>query len=117
MRGQRIGVDLDSKNRFQMLKTYLNGRRFGETEVWETRNGFHVKIKKTVTAQKNILVRHTLGDDPLRLQCDEAKVELGLHNLVDTLFTEKWYPDGTYSKAEQINPLAEQFWGVNSLVY
>jgi len=113
----QIGVDLDTKNRFNMLKTYFNGLRLGETRVYETNHGFHVKIEKLVNVDENMEARRTLGDDIKRLEIDEKKIDIGLFRFVDTLFTHKKYPDGSTSEEVLIDPLAEQFWGVNSLVY
>jgi len=109
MREVRIGVDLDSNNRFQMLKTYFNAKQFGQVDVYKTRHGFHVRIHRQVGLAENLQIRRLLGDDAERLGWDEIKLLIGLDDWVDTLFNEKMGSDGQIGKEELINPLSEAF--------
>ena len=113
-RSRRISIDLDSKARFRLLKTYFNLQylfRGKPVIVEETRHGYHVKVVDVDrTIQQNLMVRRGLGDDPLRIKYDEFKHKHGLDRFVDTLFTIKKYLDGSTSVVSKIDPLSEPFW-------
>jgi len=110
MRENRIGVDLDGKNRFRLLKAYFNALNLGEVIVSETRRGYHLRILKRVPVEKALEIRRYLGDDVERLGYDELKLEMGLIEWVDTLFEIKKDVDGKITREKRINPLAEPFW-------
>jgi hypothetical protein len=106
-RRSRIGLDLDGKNRFRLLKAYFNALKLGKVNVYETEHGYHLKIEKALSPEENIQVRMILGDDPERLAYDELKLRLGLTEFIDTLFTAKRHGDGKISREFPINPLSE----------
>ena len=108
----RIGVDLDSKNMFRLLKTYFNGLRFGRVDVKETRNGFHIRIftRKTFSIKEKLNIRRLLGDDPERLGWDEIKLIMGAERFIDTLFEVKRINGKVVSREEPFNPLSLPWW-------
>lgn len=92
-----VGIDLDAHNGYELVKAVINARRFGEVKTFYTRHGFHliIQTEHPITVEESMYLRHLLGDDKKRLEYDEAKIELGLLNLIDTLFMVKVYPDGS----------------------
>lgn len=110
LRAQRIGVDLDSRNRLRMLMAYFNGRLIGPTEVYRTGRGFHLKIRLELPCLARMNVRAWLGDDPEVLWWDFKRHERGLHSWENTQFQFKQYRSGRWTREELIDPLAEPFW-------
>jgi len=106
-RESRIGIDLDSNNRFQMLKTYFNASHLGKVEVYKTRKGFHVIVRRRTDLARRLEIRRMLGDDPERFGWDETKMWLGLYDWIDTLFNVKRHVDGRIYSEEQVNPFSE----------
>ena len=108
-RANRIGVDLDTKNRFRLLKAYFNALRFGDVYVFETEHGYHIKIypKRNYSMEERMNIRRMLGDDPDRLAWDELKIRMGCHRFVDTLFEAKRVNCRVVSREELINPMSE----------
>ena len=91
-RSRRIGIDIDSHNRLNLLKTYFNARYFfpgARIEVKATAQGFHFRIFQQHTIKQNLKVRMALGDDPMRIFADEQRMYIGLEEWVDTLFSVK----------------------------
>jgi hypothetical protein len=119
-----IGLDIDSKNVFNLLKVYFNSASIARVEVSSTRQGFHLRIRKRVGTAKQLQIRANLGDCKGRLEFDEMKLRTGLFELVDTLFEYKKSPtksrgfrsaqsgkDGVWTKEEPVeNVLAAPFW-------
>lgn len=116
---RRLGVDLDSENQLELLKTVFNSFQFGYPRVFKTRHGYHVEVSRfdgePWTLQQSLEVRRSLGDDPLRLAYDEMKVYAGLQELVDTLFHGKRGRDGVrYTRGEPLDwftVVSRGFWG------
>ena len=107
-----IGLDLDSKNVFRLLKVYFNSTSIARVEVSSTRQGFHLRIRKRVGIMKQMQIRANLGDCKGRLEFDELKIRAGLFELVDTLFEyKKPEKEKVWTKEESIeNVLATPFW-------
>lgn len=107
-----IGLDLDSKNVFGLLKAYFNSASIARVEITSTRQGFHLRIRKHVGIMKQLQIRANLGDCKGRLKFDEMKIRAGLYELVDTLFEfKKTGKDGVWTEEEPIeNVLAPPFW-------
>ncbi|MEM3703354.1 MAG: hypothetical protein QXX79_02885 [Candidatus Bathyarchaeia archaeon] len=105
-----IGIDLDTKNEFMLLKTVLNARRLGRVSVTETHRGYHIRIHRNLPLEKAMEVRRALGDCPERLAFDEMKIKLGLYDMVDTLFEAKASWDGVWRKEEPKEPFRLPFW-------
>lgn len=112
-RVHRVGIDLDTKNRLKLLKTYFNAKRFSKAVIcYTTRNGYHVHIGiKNRSSQDNMHIRRILGDCLMRLEIDEARLRIGCDDNIETLFHWKRTPDGEVSREELMNPLSEPFWG------
>jgi hypothetical protein len=107
-----IGLDIDSKNVFRLLKAYFNSASIARVEVSSTHHGFHLRIRKRVERIKQMQIRATLEDCKGRLEFDEMKVRAGLYELVDTLFEyKKPQKDKVWSKEERVEKvLAPPFW-------
>jgi len=109
MRNDRIGLDLDRKNRFELLRRYFNAKNLGKVIVTETRHGFHLRIfvERDIPLEKTLELRRILGDDAERLGYDELKLQVGLEDWIDTLFEVKKDFDGIITFEREINPLLE----------
>jgi len=107
-----IGIDVDTKNGFAILKTYFNAKAFGRVEVSETIRGVHIRIRsKTKSAWKQMQIRRAAGDCSGRLMYDDLLVAAGVPECVDTLFKYKSKRGGQRMFAEEpMNPLSEPFW-------
>lgn len=83
-----IGSDLDSRNGLNLLINYIRACSFGVARVYHTRHGFHVEIEREglLDYDSVLRVRHSLGDDPARLDVDERRVLSGETRRFDTLF-------------------------------
>lgn len=105
-----IGVDIDSHNQFNLLKTYFNASNFGIVTVEQTPSkGYHLKIYGNFTVEEGLQIRRLLGDDSNRIKMDEDKLRNPLLNKIfDTLFDGK-YINGKLVKTIKINPLSEPF--------
>lgn len=111
-RQHRIGIDIDTKNQFELLKKYFNSRRFGECETYETLHGFHIHIFVPYRdSEHNMLVRYIIGDCQNRMELDEARLRFGFDGLIDTLFEYKKV-HGVVSREEPFNILSLPFWGM-----
>jgi len=112
-RKHRIGIDIDSKNQFEMLKRYFNSKRFGESLVYETKHGYHIQIyKKNRTSKENMLIRHILNDCNNRLDLDVGRLNENLDDIIETLFEYKKIDDDEGVET-LINPLSLPFWGLS----
>ena len=69
----------------------MRARRFGRVVTEYTFKGFHITIHldRPVTLREALNIRRLLGDDPVRLEYDEAKLRYGNYMGFDTLFTHK----------------------------
>lgn len=105
-----IGVDLDTKNRFRLLKAYFNARQISEPILKETLHGVHMRIPIKTDVATNLEIRALLGDDPIRMNFDEMKISLNCPEAVDTLFFMKIGRDGKVSYEEDFNIMSEPFW-------
>jgi hypothetical protein len=117
LRHNRISIDLDTKNQFQLLKAYFNLKRLTtQTEVRETVHGFHVIGRMdNRTGEQNIHVRMMLNDCEGRLELDEKRLDAGLDDCIDTLFRYKRIVDrfgkDIIGREEPYDIMSEQFWG------
>jgi len=106
-----LGIDLDSKNHFRMLKVYFNAKAIVEPDIKETQHGFHLRLPLDVDIQDQLTIRHLLSDCKERMAWDEIKLQMGLVELVDTLFEAKQGKDDKcWHHEEPFNPLAQPFW-------
>ena len=87
----RIGVDLDRPSDLELLKAYVNASMIAPTELYRTRRGYHLKILVEADPETNLKIRRLLGDDPRRLEIDEARVLSGSGMHIDVLFTSKFF--------------------------
>lgn len=109
-RNNRIGIDIDTKNRFELLKKYFNSLRFGKCVVFETLHGYHIHILvPNRTSDMNMIVRHIIGDCQNRLDLDEARLRFGLDDIIETLFHYKKIGKDISIETE-IDPLSEPWW-------
>lgn len=102
---KHVGVDLDRKNRFQLLKSYYNAKYLfphNEIMVYNTNRGYHIEI---LGIKSNIEARALLCDDPERIRKSEQRMRIMNRDFDDILFDMK-----KGFKREQINPLSEAFW-------
>lgn len=72
-----LGIDLDTKNQFKLLKVYFNARWLAEhinpnaeVKVYETEHGYHIRVYGVPT---NVHYRAGLCDDPERLYLGEKR--------------------------------------------
>lgn len=111
-RSTRLGIDLDSKNRFRMLKAVINSGKFvGNVAVEVSGHGYHLKLQlpTLLDFEENIQYRMILGDDPYRIGADERRHALGV-SFTDVLFDVKFHGGKLVSKPEPINPMAKEWW-------
>lgn len=82
----KLGIDLDTKNQFKLLKTYFNAKWiFKGKKIWvyETKKGYHIKVD----VPTNVHHRCGLGDDPNRIYLSELRG--GVEFADDVLFDVK----------------------------
>ena len=85
-----ITIDIDSKDRANLLATYTKAKKHGETDVTETAHGFHLRIHSRIKDIWEIQrIRKILGDDPKRLEHDEIMIRMGYPELANRLFERK----------------------------
>ena len=107
-----IGIDYDGANYFRALKIYFNCASIARTEISETHNGLHFRIKKKAGLIKQMHTRLNLSDCKGRVAFDELKIRAGLFELVDTLFKYKksdgpWFQECPISEGDLLAP---PFW-------
>ena len=86
-RHERVSIDLDSNNQFQMLKKYYNLKELGDVHIYKSRAGYHLLLDLPHrTSKENIYIRHLIGDCPMRLELDEQRLRYGFDDFIDTLF-------------------------------
>lgn len=84
-----LGVDLDTKNQFHLLRSYFNARYMFPDKnivVTESRKGFHIKVEGIETSIK---AREILGDDNARIQISEYRMRGWNVKHQDILYSEK----------------------------
>lgn len=100
-----ITIDIDTKDRANLLDKYGKALKYGRTTVTETRKGFHLRIRSDIEDPLEILrIRKLLGDDPKRLQHDKVLIELGHQELANRLFQWKKV-DGHFLKEKPFDIL------------
>lgn len=96
---RRLGVDLDGKNRCKLLIAYFRARQIcRNVEVYESRRGYHLRVKRPFTPLRALEIRRNLGDDPQRIKFDERRIAAGTTVGFDVLFN--------HDRAHTIDPLA-----------
>jgi len=116
-RRKRISFDVDrhhlQKEPLKVLRIFFTLKNcfpYAKITVHRTAHGFHVKAVNEKIAdiplEKRVSIRETLGDDYPRVEYDKLKIRLGLPYFVDTLFSTKFYPNGTIGHEEKCNPIA-----------
>ena len=111
-RDMRIGIDIDHRNQFQLLKTYFNARRFGDVQVYETHKGYHVIIllDKPLDPKIKLEIRKILGcDDTERIETDEKRLEHGLEECMDVLFNSKYLVINSKYGLRFIRKISEEY--------
>ncbi|HUW48853.1 MAG TPA: hypothetical protein VMW36_08960 [Patescibacteria group bacterium] len=100
-----ITIDIDSKDRANLLDKYRKALRFGKTQVTETVKGFHLRISSHVEDPWEILrIRHLIGDDTKRIEHDKVLIQLGHPELANRLFEAKKV-NGKYVKEKHFDIL------------
>lgn len=86
-----VGVDIDTHDGYVFTRTLLRARGYGEVVTDYTRKGFHlvISLPEPVSLARALDIRRMLGDDPVRLEYDEAKLRYGNYTGFDTLFKHK----------------------------
>lgn len=113
-RKHRVGIDIDTKNQFELLRRYFNSKRFGDVLVYETLHGYHLHIyRENRSIEDNMQIRMILGDCQNRLDLDEARIRFGLGCITETLFEYKRM-DNEISIEEKIDILNLPFWGLSN---
>jgi len=101
---QHIGIDLDSKNRFKLLKGYFNARYLfpnNEVKVYETQHGHHIEI---LGIMSDLTARMMLCDDNERIWFSEQRMHIFKRDFDDVLFdTKNGY------KREEVNVFSEEW--------
>ena len=102
-----LGIDLDSKNQFRLLKVYFNAKyvfKNAKIEIFETKHGYHVKVH----VPTNIYHRCGLGDDPNRIYLSELRG--GIEWADDVMFDCK---NGYWvEKIDERSLLSSPFWNI-----
>lgn len=113
-RSDRIAVDLDGKNQFNLLKTYYNMKRLTNiVRVFETKHGYHVMgYFPNRTAKMNLHIRNILRDCEGRIALDTERYEwINDDSIIETLFDWK-VKDGNISVESDFNLNSMPFWGM-----
>jgi len=113
-RSDRISIDLDNKNQFNLLKTYYNMKRLTDkVVVYETSHGYHILgYFPNRTAEMNLHIRCMLKDCEGRIALDtERFIWSNDDTLIETLFDWK-VKDGVVSGESNFNINSVPFWGI-----
>ena len=115
-RSDRISIDLDSFNQFELLKTYYNMKNmFENVLVKKTLHGYHVMAYcEKRTPELNLHVRTMLNDCRNRLELDYWRLVHDESDLIETLFSKK-IMDGVVGIEEDFNIDSKPFWGNTKL--
>jgi hypothetical protein len=108
-------VDHDTKSELLLLKTVINGSRFGAVDVRASNHGYHYRITKDglgrYPRKTRRALRCLLGDDSNRLYFEELEMLHGIMDWEDTLFEAKRGRDGKWHFEKPVdNVLALPFW-------
>ncbi len=104
----RLGVDLDTLNRLQLLKAYFNLRHMFPKNPMITRlsaggGGYHVIVYGTkLTKEQNLVVRECFCDDPNHVEVDRETAQGRVHKPFLIFWTKKGK-----RTVEEVDPLAE----------
>jgi len=109
-----LGIDLDSKCRWDLLRRYFNLRNAFPNEriiVYETRHGYHIILPDVET---DLELRQIYGDDTMRIEFEEKRSKAHNRKPQDILFhvkriVQKGKIVSSYTR-EVINIFAEPFW-------
>jgi len=116
VREDRISIDIDNFNQFNMLKTYYNMKHcFGENVIIkETRHGYHIMAhKKDRTVEENLHYRLMFCDCTNRSELDHFRYIYDEPELTETLFLVKQVIKEK-GEEKEFNHLAEPFWSVKN---
>ena len=115
LRKNRISIDLDSFNQFNLLKSYYNLKHcFDNVLVKETMHGYHIMAyKKDRTLEENMHFRLMHNDCIGRLGLDTNKMIYD-RDSVETLFMFK-NQEGKKGGEVDIDILSKPFWGNTKL--
>jgi hypothetical protein len=110
-------VDHDTKSELLLLKTVINGSRFGTVDVRATNHGYHYRITKEglgrYPRKTRRALRALLGDDSNRLYFEEIEMLHGIMDWEDTLFEAKRGCDRIWHYERPVdNVLALPFWSI-----
>lgn len=86
----KIGIDIDTKDK-QVLETVLEkSREYGNITVKETKHGYHILISldKEITYNQSFWIRFIIGDDRNRLLFDLLRFING-NKRIDVLWDKK----------------------------
>jgi hypothetical protein len=112
-RDDRIGIDLDTKNMFQLLKTYYNMKHLTNiVQVFETKHGFHILgYFPNIQLDKSMHIRNMLNDCSGRIDLDQQRM---LHEFEQTFLDVLFYKkrDLNVKMSEDEYKIETQpFWG------
>ena len=96
----KVGVDLDGKNMFRLVKSYFNMlHRYGlEPEVYETERGYHLIVRGV---KSDLYDRLALGDDPVRVELSEIRARVS--GYVDDVLFDWKFKNGRWYKREKLD--------------
>ena len=117
LRKNRISIDIDNDNQFNLLKTYYNMKNmFEHVLTKKTLHGYHIMAyHKNRTSELNMHIRNILGDCCNRLELDTWRLNEFEPDLIETLFEEKILY-GVKGVEEDFNILSKPFWEVKNHV-
>ncbi len=109
-----LGIDLDSKCRWELLLRYFNLKNaFPKEKIvcYETRHGYHLVLPSVKT---DLELRQIFGDDTMRIEFEESRSKAHNREPQDILFhVKRVIRDGkvvsTFTR-EVIDVFAEPFW-------
>lgn len=108
-----LGIDIDSKCRWNLLLRYFNLKNAFPDEditVWETKHGYHLVLYDIKT---DLELRRIFGDDPMRIEFEEERSTAHNREPQDILFhTKRVMRNGSVVSIhtrEMINIMSEPF--------
>jgi len=107
-----LGVDKDTKNQFEVLKTYFNLKYLDpDAKVLEGKRGYNFVSKLLSSVE----LRAYLGDDADRLWHSQIRAMIHKNEVMDIIFTSKKYAGKKWIKKEEINLMSMPFKVVRSV--
>ena len=101
-----LGIDKDTKNQFEVLRTYFNLRYLDpDAKVLEGKRGYNFVSKLLSSVE----LRAYLGDDADRLWHSQIRAMIHKNEVMDIIFTSKKYA-GKWTKKEEVNLMSMPFW-------